>query len=142
MHILDYLEKIPATEEGKIFHYLHNILSTYPDIVPKVHFNTPFYTRNRWLAYLSTQKKGGVELCFVHANQFSKHLKKLDFKKRKQVGGITYLKVEEINVDMVDKLMQEALKVDEKIIPVAKRRLGKRTQINMYPSSKRYKIVY
>ncbi len=122
MHILDYLERIPETEEGKIFHYLHNILSTYPNIVPKVHFNTPFYTRHRWLAYLSTQKSGGVELCFVHAHLFSNHLEWLDFKKRKQVAGITYLKVEDINEEIVDQLMQEALMVDDRIKPKSKKR--------------------
>ncbi len=122
MHILEYLEKIPETEEGKIFQYLHNILSTYPDIVPKVHFNTPFYTRNRWMAYLSTQKNGGVELCFVHANRFTQHLEHLDFKKRKQVAGIYYQTEKDIEIDVVDKLMQEALKVDDSIKPKGKKK--------------------
>lgn len=121
MHILDYLEKIPETEEGKIVHYLHNLISSYPGIITKVHFNSPFYTKNRWVCYLGIKKTGGVELGFVMANQFSKHLvppwMTLDFKKRKQVAGITYYKVEDIDVEIIDLLMQEALLVDDRMKP-------------------------
>ena len=120
MHVLDYLEKLPETEEGKIFHYLHNLISTYPGMKSKVMFNTPFYTRNRWLCYLSAEKKGGVELGFVYANQFKKHIELLDFKKRKQVASITYYYVKDINAELLDLLMNEALEVDERIKPKKK----------------------
>lgn len=115
MHILDYLEKLPNTGDGKIFHRLHSLLSTYPGIVSKIHFNTPFYTKYRWLAYVSSQKGGGVELCFVQANQFQHHVELLDFKKRKQVAGILYWNVDDIDAEIIDLLMQEALMVDERI---------------------------
>lgn len=120
MHILDYLEQMPDTNEARLFHYLHNLISTYPGISSKVMFNTPFYTANKWMCYLSLQKKGGVELCFVHAKWFNNHLEHLDFKKRKQVAGIFYKTVDEIDADVLDKLMVEALRVDG--ILLAKRR--------------------
>ena len=120
MHVLDYLEKLPETEEGKIFHYLHNLISTYPGMKSKVMFNTPFYTRNRWLCYLSSQKKGGIELCFVYANRFQQHFELLDFKKRKQVAGITYHNLKDIKEKVLDMLMKEALEVDERIKPKKK----------------------
>ena len=122
MHILDYFESIPDTEEGKIMEFLHQIISTYPGIAPKVHFNTPFYTRNKWMVYVSRQKKGGVEICFVYANLFEQHRELLDFKKRKQVGGIMYNRVEEIDVEQIDLLMQQALRVDEVLISKRKRK--------------------
>lgn len=117
MHILDYLEKLPDTEDGKIFSQLHSLLSTYPGVVSKIHFNTPFYTRFRWMVYVSSQIKGGVELCFVHASKFENHKESLDFKKRKQVGGIFYATADDIDAELIDLLMQEALRVDEKIKP-------------------------
>lgn len=123
MHVLDYLEKLPETKEGKIFRYLHNLISTYPDMKSKIMFNSPFYIRNRWVCYLSAKKKGGVELCFVYANMFQQHFELLEFKKRKQVAGITYYKVEDINVEVLDMLILEALAVDERIKPKKKRKI-------------------
>lgn len=75
-------------------------------------FNTPFYTRRKWLIYLSRMKKGGYEVCFVHANRFTKHIELLDFKKRKQVAGITYQNVSDINEEVLDMLISEAVGVD------------------------------
>lgn len=115
MHLLDYLEKMPDTNEARLFHYLHNLISTYPGITGKVMFNTPFYTAKKWMCYLSLQKKGGVEVCFVHAKWFNAHLEHLDFKKRKQVAGIFYQTVEDIDEVVLDKLLVEALSVDEKM---------------------------
>lgn len=112
MHILDYLETRPDSDETALMWYFHNLLTTYPELTPVIHFNTPFYTANRWLCYVSLQKKGGIELCFVHANKFENHLEYLDFKKRKQVAGITYKNTGEINEEIIDILMQEALTVD------------------------------
>jgi hypothetical protein len=122
MHALDYLDQLPNSPEGKIFRFLHHLLSTYPEINTRIHFNTPFYTRHRWMVYVSGLKKGGVEICFVQASLYSKHQELLDFKKRKQVGGITYFKVEEIDVKVIDLLMTEAIETDEKTKPKSKKK--------------------
>lgn len=103
---------MPESEESELIWYLHNFISTYPNIKPVIHFNTPFYTSNRWLIYLSLQKKGGIEVCFVQARYFSNHLELLDFKKRKQVAGITFKSITEINLMVLDDLISEALRVD------------------------------
>lgn len=78
-------------------------------------FNTPFYTANKWMCYLSIQKKGGVELCFVHAKWFNAYLELLDFKKRKQVAGIFYSRVEDIDEVIIDQMVVEAIRVDNEL---------------------------
>lgn len=73
------------------------------------------------MCYLSLQKKGGVEVCFVHAKWFNAHLEHLDFKKRKQVAGIFYKTVDDIEVVVLDELLTEALRVDD-MLSVKKRK--------------------
>ena len=88
-------------------------------------FSTPFYTRNKWLIYLSKQKNGSIEICFVHAILFENHRELLDFKKRKQVGGITYTTIQEMNEDVLDLLVQEALKTDDRFKSPSKKKTHK-----------------
>lgn len=128
MHILDYLEQRPESPETELMWYLHNFFTTYPGIQATIHFNTPFYTANRWLIYNSLQKKGGIEVCFVMANRFENALELLDFKKRKQVAGIYYQTVADIDELQLDRLVQEALRVDGLLIPAAKKRKTSRNK--------------
>lgn len=115
MHILDYIEELPDTPQSELMKYLHHFLSSYQELNVKVMFTTPFYTRNKWMIYLSKQKDGSIEVCFVQAIQFKKYQELLDFKKRKQVGGITYSSIQDISEDVLDLLISEALVTDERI---------------------------
>jgi hypothetical protein len=119
MHILDYLDELPITPQAEMLRYLHHFISSYPGIQSKVMFSTPFYTGNKWMIYLSKQKNEGLELCFVQAKHFVQHKEWLDFKKRKQVAGITFHYIGDINEEVVDLLITEALRVD-KLLPQAK----------------------
>lgn len=115
MHILDYIENLPNDPQSELMKYLHHFLSSYPELNVKVMFSTPFYTRNKWMIYLNKLKDGKLEVCFVQAVQFKNHLELLDFKKRKQVGGITYSRVEDIDEEVLDLLVSEAISTDERI---------------------------
>lgn len=121
MHILDYIEGLPDNPQGALMKYLHHFLSSYPELNTKVMFSTPFYTRNRWMIYLNKLKDGSLEVCFVQANQFSKHKELLDFKKRKQVAGITYCNKEEVNADVLNQLIMEAFDTDDRLKRTSKR---------------------
>jgi len=112
MHILDYIENLPNNSQSDTIKYLHQFIASYPDIKSKIMFTTPFYTRNKWLMYSNKLKNGTVELCFVNAKLFTNHLEYLDFKKRKQVAGITYKQVTDIDENVVDLLINEAIRVD------------------------------
>lgn len=122
MHILDYLEKLPDTPQAGLMKYLHHFIASYPDVKSKVMFSTPFYTRHRWMIYSSKQKDGSIELCFVNAISFQHHLELLDFKKRKQVAGINYRTVSDVDEEVLDLLIQEALATDDRLKPKSKKK--------------------
>jgi hypothetical protein len=124
MHILDYLKKLPETPQSELMKYLHGFISSYPNIQSKVMFTTPFYTRHRWMIYLSKQKDRSIEVCFVNARWFAKHLEWLDFKKRKQVAGITYHQVGDVDEEILDMLIQEALSTDDRHKPKSKKEVN------------------
>ncbi len=129
MHILDYIEELPNNPQSELMKYLHHFLSSYSELNVKVIFTTPFYTRNKWVIYLSKQKDGSIEVCFVQAIQFKKHQELLDFKKRKQVGGITYWKPKDINEETLDILISEALATDDRLKSPSKKPKKKPTSL-------------
>ena len=57
---------------------------------------------------------GGIELCFLHGRWMKDPQGALDAKNRTQVYGITYHKLEEINEEILQILLEEAIEIDEK----------------------------
>lgn len=62
---------------------------------------------------MSPQKKGGIELCFLHGRWMTDPQGALDAKGRTQVYGITYHKLEEINEEVLQILLEEAIEIDK-----------------------------
>jgi hypothetical protein len=125
VHILDYIEDLPNDPQSELMKYLHHFLSSYPELNVKVMFSTPFYTRNKWMIYLNKLKDRSIEVCFVQAIRFKEHRELLDFKKRKQVGGIAYFTVEDINEEVLDLLIAEAINTDDRLRSPAKKNNNK-----------------
>lgn len=113
MNIIDFFEEQPENKQTELLFALHQFISTYPGVNAVIHFTTPFYTRKRWMIYLSKRKDGSVEVCFVQARWFIHQKEALDFKKRKQVAGITFHFADQINYNLLHELITEALRVDE-----------------------------
>ena len=80
----------------------------------KLRYGIPFYNVKKWLCYISPQKKGGIELCFLHGRWMTDTQGSLDAKDRTQIYGITYHKLEEINEELLKILLKEAIEIDEK----------------------------
>lgn len=99
--------------QRRIAQALHDILLSVPGMTDKVRYKVPFYYRRTWICYLSPQKNGAIELCFVRANELSDAGGLLDFKERTQVAGLTIAQVADIPEDGLWELIQEAVLLDE-----------------------------
>jgi hypothetical protein len=64
---------------------------------------------------LKSCKKNGVEQAFISANELSNVHGVLDFRERKQVGGITFYNKSEITMEMLRSVVQEAILLDNTV---------------------------
>jgi hypothetical protein len=78
-----------------------------------IKYTIPFYTRNKILCYINPLKPIGIELVFWNARKMDKHLAHFDFKKRKRFGGITFRTLEEVDFELLDGILREAIELDE-----------------------------
>ena len=106
--------------EYEILTFLHHyILGKENSIEPLLSYGIPFYKLNHRICYLNPIKCGGVDLVFINANlMVNKNL--LNFEKRKQVGGIVFSKLNNIKVEILDLLFEDALFVDHNFIKKSK----------------------
>lgn len=120
---MNLIEEYIAELEGNqkfLFEYLHSRL-TMLDLDEKIRFKIPFYYKNSWIMYLNPIKNDGLELCFVRANELSNIHDILDFKNRKQVGGIEIYDVKDIQEEALMETVQEAILLDETVKYASKR---------------------
>jgi hypothetical protein len=109
---LDYIDR-RGGEEARIMRVLHELMTSFPAVSSKIRYTVPFYGQHSWICYLSPQKKGGVEMCFVRARALSNARDLLDFKDRSEVAGVFFETVRDIPMELVTELVMEALLVDE-----------------------------
>lgn len=101
-------------QEREIASYLHDLFTERYGMTYKLRYRIPFYDIKKWLCYISPQKKGGIELCFLHGRWMQDPQGALDAKDRTQVYGITYHNLEDIDEDVLDVLITEAIELDIK----------------------------
>lgn len=95
-----------------ILMHLHSMLTQEFGLEDKIRFKIPFYFQKSWICYLNPIKKGGVEICFLRANEFQYSLAHLDFKDRVQVAGISYTSLNEVDMDILRIPLIEAIELD------------------------------
>ena len=108
-----------------LLQYFHRLLQDQPGVVSKIRYQIPFFYRKSWVCYLNPIKKEGVELAFLRANELSNEQGLLDFRGRKQVGGIIFYKTDDIPEEAVMEIIQEALLLDEEVAYASKRKSRK-----------------
>jgi len=110
-----------SVENQRILEYLHELFINEPQVNCKIRYKVPFYYRNSWICYLNPKKKGGLELCFVRANELANANGLLAFRDRTQVAGVIYQSVSDINEEALMETYQEALLLDETVKYKSKR---------------------
>ncbi len=109
--------------QQEVLAFLHDlIVAQFPELEAKIRYKIPFYYRKSWICYLNPTKGGKVEFAFIRGNELSNEQGLLDFRGRKQVGGITIGSVSEIPVEPLLEVLAEAVLLDEAIPYAPKRR--------------------
>ena len=107
--------------QAAILQYLHEMLSSYPNITAKIRYKIPFYYQKSWLCYLNPVKGDRVELAFTRGNELSNEQGLLQANGRKQVFGVTFSSIKEIPNDLLHEIFQEAILLDTEIPYASKR---------------------
>ncbi len=105
-----------------ILEYLHERISSLPEVTAKIRYKIPFYYRKSWFCYLNPTKDGGVELAFTRGNELSNEQGLLASKGRKQVYGVTFYSLKDIPEDTLFEVLTEALVLDETVKYASKRK--------------------
>ncbi|MFA8344351.1 MAG: DUF1801 domain-containing protein [Rhodothermaceae bacterium] len=109
-------------EQREIMFLIHRLLTTELNLISKIRFKIPFYYNKSWICYLNPIRKGGVEFAFTRGNELSNSQKLLDSKERKQVAGIELTSAENIPLDKLNEIIQEAILLDETLPYASKRK--------------------
>lgn len=110
---IDYINIAPLSENQKsIVDYIYNELLTYPGVECKIKFKLPFFYKNTWIAYLNPIKKDGIEFCIVRAKEIPTIEAFVNYKKRTMVAGISFYSANEINLNILHFIFQEAYQLD------------------------------
>ena len=104
-----------SENQAEILIFLHDVICTYPGVHTKIAYRIPFFYRKSWLCYTNPTKDGGVELSFTRGNELLDIDNILDCKGRKQIKGITYFKLSDINEEQLFTILEEAVELDETV---------------------------
>jgi len=110
-----FIEELGNQNQREIMLHLHEFILMFANMEPKIRFKIPFYYLNSWICYLNPIKPDKVELAFVRANELSSATMILDFKKRKQIAGLTIESLHNLPKTELALIFQEAILLDETI---------------------------
>lgn len=108
----EFINALPENE-CEIATILHREISAIPGVSCKIRFKLPFYDYQKWLCYLSPQKKGGIELCFINGLQLDPDQVYLDAKKRSMISGLTIKDKKNLDLTLVKALVLEAIQFEK-----------------------------
>jgi len=103
------------SRQSSIVQFLHDLIIENPGIEVKRRWKLPFYYRKSWICYFNILKNGAVEWAFVRGNELSNEHGWLEDRGRKQIYSISFSKPEDIDIDMANLYLQEALLLDEQV---------------------------
>ncbi|MEZ4887739.1 MAG: DUF1801 domain-containing protein [Chitinophagales bacterium] len=118
--VLDFIYE-QETEQREILLFIHQLMLSYPAMIVKIRYQIPFYYRKSWICYLNPIKNKAVDFCFVRGNELSNEQGILEAKDRKQVRSLTFSSVDEIPVEALQQIIQEAILLDDTVKYTSKR---------------------
>ena len=108
--------------QREVMLYFHRLLTAELDLTDKIRFKIPFYYRKSWICYLNPTKDSALEIAFIRGNELSNYQGILESRGRKQVFGVQFKKINEIPVQEMNEIIQEAILLDESVPYQSKRK--------------------
>lgn len=99
--------------QQEILRYFHTLFSIELNLTSKIRFKIPFYYNKSWVCYLNPLKDDKVELAFLRGNELSNAHGLLAFKGRKQVAGVEIDSVQDLPLEQIKEIIQEAILLDD-----------------------------
>ena len=110
--------------QKRIMLFFHNMLVEEYMLIDKITFKNPCYYKHSWICYLKPLKSGQVELAFLRGNELSNKHELLKSNGRKQLRSIEIMDVNDMPLEIIKEILNEAIHLDE-IIPYESKRKGK-----------------
>ena len=109
-------------EELEVVEYLRELIfDSIPDVSEKLSYNVPYYKRHKNICFLwpgsvlwgKKQAYEGVRRGFINGHLMLDEISYLDQGERKQVAYKDYLRLEDIDADLLRMYLYEAAEIDE-----------------------------
>ena len=91
----------------------HIILSTSPEFREKIAYGIPFFYIRKNICYLNPTNEG-LDVGFVRGSAIGMQHKSFELKGRKTVKSFRFKKLEDIDFELFDQVLQEAIRLDKK----------------------------
>lgn len=101
--------------------YLHDLIIS-KNLQPKISFRIPMYYGKSWVCYLNPLKNGGVEFAMCRGNELANASGLLQNYGRKQVMGIRYQTLSDVNEAALLEILEEGIVLDQTIKYASKRK--------------------
>ena len=122
------VEELIYQQDGlqrEVMLYFHDLLENNYGLLAKITFKNPCYYGNSWICYLKPLKNGKVELAFMRGNELSNDQGILKSNGRKQLRSIEISELNEIPLDAIEEILNEAILLDQ-IQPYESKRKAKK----------------
>lgn len=110
--VLDYIFKYEG-EQRELLQFLYDLLMNQPGMHCKISYKVPFFSIRQGICYLITKKNGSVEIGFPRGHELSNSQGILESADRKYIKGITLSAMDEIPLESLHEVIQEAILLDE-----------------------------
>ena len=94
----------------------HIILSSAPGIREKISYGIPFFYLSKNLCYFNP-KKGGLDVGFIRGHEIEIAPPGFERKNRKQVKSFHFTRLEDLDYEGFDQVLQLAIQLDTKNKP-------------------------
>ncbi len=105
--LIDYADHWNSDQSAMI-RLVHELWLDLPGVTGKLRYKIPFYYRTTWMAYTQAAAGGGVEIAFIRGKDLIGLGHNLDFKCRKQIAGITFYNLKQMDIPEVKAMMMDA----------------------------------
>lgn len=110
-----YIQSKPKSLSEVLDFLNEQILFFEVGIKSSIKWGVPYYSKKRSICYLNVVKGKEVELNFTKGNLFDPVIREeLRFYGRTVVGGVRFKNLEEIDVDSLNYLLAEAMRIDNR----------------------------